>query len=541
MVKESITEAFKPESSIGLVTCRFRRHDRITIKTMSKKQSKSKTESSLFIGGGFMDSQLIYILPFSIGYAKRRGIKTLILEKELPHLVAENKTIKGILAEFTIIYIRKKGSRLNTLIGKITNRLGATRVSGLLNAIKINRSQLLAEKNWGKSQILHAAWDTAFKENLDGAIDIPLISRLTATNAVQSNVNLARILVKRYSVSAAIMGHMVYTARALTYELKNLGISVIAQAAYVLYLVPDNKDTRWSFISASLYAFILSKQQNIMTIANEYWDARTRGESSYHDSNQAIIQRKNIKNGTPPNIVFLHVFRDSPFNYIDQSRIFADFSDWVLYTLKAIADSNEEWLIRCHPSATSWGECQQTWLDSFCKRLFGGKWPTNIAVDSDYSNISVLQNGKRVLTYQGTVHLEAASLGIKPIVITDVTLNMFDPEFAHKPKSREDYSRLIKMPAIAQDFQLSQEAINTARILLYIREKVLSFREDTGAYTVRRLDGNAAFIEELRSVEKMSCYFSEKMVRLGESMANGLEHSISLKYAEDWYAYNNAT
>ena len=58
-------------------------------------------------------------------------------------------------------------------------------------------------------------------------------------------------------------------------------------------------------------------------------------------------------------MIFLHVFKDSPYSCIDKKRIFGDYFDWFVSTLRIIGSPNEEWQIRIHPSSKKWGEDQK--------------------------------------------------------------------------------------------------------------------------------------------------------------------------------------
>ena len=42
--------------------------------------------SKIYIGGGFMQSQIYWVLPIAVGYAKTKGIKEIILKIKLKFL-----------------------------------------------------------------------------------------------------------------------------------------------------------------------------------------------------------------------------------------------------------------------------------------------------------------------------------------------------------------------------------------------------------------------------------------------------------------------
>ena len=94
-----------------------------------------------------------------------------------------------------------------------------------------------------------------------------------------------------------------------------------------VYKQPENFDESWS---------ILKDKKNMNKILSEisdeeaekYWNRRLSGKGKVYESN--IINKFNNKNlETDINVIMLHVFRDSSFNFIDNERIFCDYIDWI--------------------------------------------------------------------------------------------------------------------------------------------------------------------------------------------------------------------
>ena len=67
----------------------------------------------------------------------------------------------------------------------------------------------------------------------------------------------------------------------------------------------------------------------------------------------------------------LHVFRDSPFFILDQKRIFSDYIDWIVNTLIILKETNEQWIIRPHPSRQLWGEDSSKFFFKIYNQVFG--------------------------------------------------------------------------------------------------------------------------------------------------------------------------
>ena len=83
--------------------------------------------------------------------------------------------------------------------------------------------------------------------------------------------------------------------------------------------------------------------------------------------------------------------------------------------------------LRKHPSAARWGEDQKNIIKNIFFKLFNGKIPKNIYFEDNIkSNIDQFKQTKRLITFSGNSHLEAACFGIKPIIISKTTLCNFE-------------------------------------------------------------------------------------------------------------------
>ena len=59
-------------------------------------------KKSIYLGGALNDSQYLFTLPIVVGYCNSNNIKKIILEKNLPLKIKNNKIIKGIIKDFEI-------------------------------------------------------------------------------------------------------------------------------------------------------------------------------------------------------------------------------------------------------------------------------------------------------------------------------------------------------------------------------------------------------------------------------------------------------
>ena len=199
----------------------------------------------------------------------------------------------------------------------------------------------------------------------------------------------------------------------------------------------------------------------------------------------------------------MHIFRDSPFCDIDRDRIFLDYVSWVHKTIKIISKSKEKWILRLHPSYKRWGENQPIALKKILKSLFNDKISSNIIIEDNIcSNHDVLRNARRIITFNGTSHLEAACYGIKPIIIANTMLNKIFPKLVFKAKSISEYSSLLLQNSNNKKFRLSKTDIFRAKKMMFIREKALKFETNIGGFHIFRGDPPSKLKKDFEETRK---------------------------------------
>ncbi len=490
----------------------------------------------IYIGGGFSDSQLLYVLPFADGYSKKNGIKHWIFERPLSEAINNQVLMASILKQYHVDSCRAGPVvvRYFHLIIKILISL----IPAFFLAFRVTRNKLLENDRWLLYQFKHAAWDTAQNRVPDGFICISWIRRFIASLRVYVTIHRTIKLMKRFRISCAILGHTVYTDRAQLALLNNDDIDVIAHGAFNFYrFLHKNRDSSFRMPSSDEW-LNLNKLVSNNDVEN-FWKSRRVGISAYSEAQAAAIVNNPTKNEVPANVILLHVFRDSPFNYLDKERIFSDYVEWIIFTLETLRHSSEKWLLKLHPAAKRWGEDQLIWLQAIGDLVFNGDWPQNIEISQDnYTNIDVFENTNRVVTYHGTAHLEAASWGIRPIVISDVTLNSCDENMVIKPLTKSDYQNYLLAPSTTYFFKLSEKQIATARRVLFFGDEVLTFGQDINGAHIYRSDSHSLREDDFRSIEFSITKNFRLFQMLGAEMASGLNRSVSFKYFDD---YKNAS
>lgn len=492
----------------------------------------------MYIGGGFSDSQLLYVLPFADGYSQKAGITNWIFERPLSDAINNQPLMALMLKKYHVRTFRTESGvfRYFDLILKILVSL----IPAFFLTFTVTRNKLLENNQWLRYQFKHAAWDTAQNLVPDGVIYMPWARRFIASLKVYVTIYRTLKLMRQFRISCVILGHTVYADRAQLALLNNNGIDVIAHAAFNFYrFLHKNRDSSYKIPSSDEWCN-LNKLVSDNEVEN-FWNSRRVGVSAYSEAQAAAIVNNPTINKVPENVILLHVFRDSPFNYIDKERIFSDYVEWVIFTLETLRHSSEKWLLKLHPAAKRWGEDQLIWLQAIGDLVFNGDWPQNIEISQDnYSNIDVFENANRVVTYHGTAHLEAACWGIRPIVISDVTLNSYDENMVIKPLTKSDYQNYLLAPSATDFFKLSEKQIATARRILFFRDKVLTFGQDINGSHIYRSDSQSLRENDFRNIEFSIMKNFRLFQMLGSEMASGLTRSVSFKYFDDYKNTSNS-
>ncbi len=279
-------------------------------------------EKNIFIGGKFLDSQLLFTLPMVDGYCEKKKIKTIIYEKDLPFKIINNKNLSKLLKKISNCIFAKAHA---VLVQKSFVKSSRTFYSKFIIGNKIFQKKLLTKKNWFDLQIFHSLWDTSL---------VSIINKRTKVNFFDIFISSLRITFKLYeqrilkknNIIAAFLGHSVYESRSILACLRQYCLHVYCHSNYSFYLQEKFKDLHWSFIKKQIF-FKLIKNISSKKI-NKYFKLRERGKGNYEDSRYAaLISSKFDKNFTyPENVIMLHIFHDSAFSLIDKNRIFIDYT-----------------------------------------------------------------------------------------------------------------------------------------------------------------------------------------------------------------------
>ncbi len=484
-------------------------------------------KDSVYIGGGYSQSQLIWLIPLVHGYCHEKSIKNIIFEKKLSSTIFENRQINIILAKYNTQILKNKLIYRNFVF--LFLFLFKNIINIIFYSLTVNRKQLLRkELSWFKIQILHGIWDTSFLYLKDGDLFPDFISRIKAAFRVYFNIFCA-LLLKKYNTDAAFITHCVYGHRGLVASLREDNIKIInCDTNCTVFVQPRKKDLNWNIPNKEIIKSFFNK--NHYQLAKNYWNKRIFGLGNYEDA-QIAIQGKILRKKIYPNVIMMHIFRDSPFNLIDRSRIFSDYIDWIYNTLIILKDSDEQWLIRGHPNFKRWGENSKITFDRIYNEVFRENKNKNINFSLEkISNIDLMSSAKRLVTFSGTSHLEFACMGRKPIVVSTCTLDSFDKDSVLKPTNLNEYKKFLLDSPYSDYFKLDDNKKNNAKLLLYLRENILNFRKELRCSSVYRNDKKKYINKNYKNISK---HLSENITYLdllGKKLANNFLNVVCKKF-----------
>lgn len=484
--------------------------------------------NTVYVGGGFSQDQLLWVIPIVCEKYKNTRIKKIIFE-ELPNKkVLKNIKIKNYLNKYEIINQRD----LEIIKNKYSKYLFVLIMNffKILNFILfVNKDKILDQNNWFKNQFNHAYWDMCLKDIVDGELKPNLKSKFFSILRCYYYLQLSKILVKN-GVVEVFLGHSVYHSRVMLAYFRLLGnIKIFTQAAFSIQRQEINKDIAWHYISKKKLLLIKKNISRFMIL--NYFNKRKKGKGNYNDANFASLNSKNNIKYKNFNTIFIHVFRDSPFNIIDNKRIFLDYFEWFEKTLSIIKESNEIWLVRLHPSHKRWGENQPKTVKSFFNNLDIDRFKNIVLCDQKISNNYLIRNSNKILTFSGSVQIESACFGKKAITIMPNYRNL-NIKNTITPRNFQDYKKilLLNKNKFEKYSSLSKKQILLSKYILFIRENIHYLKKDLNGFEILRKDNdkikNKNFNLIFRKINR-NILFLKKNANL---LKKNSSHTISSKY-----------
>ena len=376
---------------------------------------------------------------------------------------------------------------------------------------------------------MHAFWDISYVNSKDIDLIPSYLNRIKSILKIFLVIDFCNNIYK--NIDTAFLSHKVYTARVLLANFYKKKINIFTHSGNSIYKI-DKKDNTSNFIEKSNLEklTLYLKIKNI----NKYWKNVLTGCSKNLDT-CLISKVKNklysLNQDKSLNVIFLHVFRDSSYDNIDPNRIFFGYHEWFEETLKILKESKEDWIVRTHPIMHKWGEDSNLIVEKFIKKVFNNVIPNNIKIENGFiSNFELLNYAKRIVTYSGSVHIEAACFGIKPICISETTLERVSKDFILKPKSLNQYKQLLLKSINDNLFKLSKNKIEKAKTILFIKDNIISFSDVLKSKNIYRGSSPQEKIEELKKNKKQVKKNLQYFQQLGKLHAEGLMQSVTKSY-----------
>ena len=380
---------------------------------------KKNIKDSLFISSGFEESTLIYLFKFIKSFLHDKNINNIYFEDKFTFKIYLKYSKKLNLLEKNL-FLKEQfmPSWYSYLIPKIIF-ISLINLKNIIFLIKNSNKKNFRHKkySWKNLQILHSFWDkNNFSINEDN-LNLSFFDYFKNLFSIINAITISNVILKKKNIKYLFLSHPVYQYRTFLSLLRN-NKKIYILGVFNLYKLHNRKnDNDWNFIDKKIFNFLVKNKKFVLN-ANTYWTKRDIGKSNYvgariasKEKNKKLIDKKKINK----NYIFLHIFRDSPFRVIDDKRIFVDFFDWFKKTMEIVNLSDENWVIRLHPSYKLWGENQikivNKLLENYSKR--------NIIIDDRFtSNINIFKFASKIVTFSGTSATEAIGYGIKPIIIS---------------------------------------------------------------------------------------------------------------------------
>ena len=436
---------------------------------MSEKNSNYK-QKSILVGGAFSNTQYLWVLILMFKYCNINNIKNIIFENEISEDIINSKYLKKEFKKFNII-LKKKNYFL--LILEFIIYYSFNFILDIKN-----------DKNF-KKQFNYSFSDTCRLKNNKNFYNISYVTKIKSILILFSQYTFINKLLKNYYIKDVFYGHSVYQYRLTLSLFKSKKVNFFVQANNSLYKTNIHNEVRWDFLDTYKYK-ILSKIISKKKVLN-YWNQRNRGFSQYEDFNVSSKITNEAYFDKKLNIIMLHIFQDSPFNYIDSKKIFFDYFHWLHHTISILNKSKEDWFLKFHPNAHRWGEDSRKIFFDFIKKdkISLGK---NIKFLENTSNLSIFNNLSKLITFSGTSGLEAISYGVKPICISRIThhSSVLNKQY-FLPRSLKVYKDLIlKKP---DHFKVSNEKDRyEAKKIIYLRENALTLNPNFTSRNIYRGD-----------------------------------------------------
>jgi len=201
----------------------------------------------------------------------------------------------------------------------------------------------------------------------------------------------------------------------------------------------------------------LDRKDEKLALANEALATRLSGgvdgATAYMKRSAYMESGESVPNVHGAIVVFLHDFYDSPHIY--REMVFADFWEWVCFTIETLKKTNIPFFLKPHPN--------QIGLSDQALGELKRRYPELSMIPAGVTNKQLVDAGMScAVTVYGTVAHEMSYMGIPTISCAHHPHISFD--FCRTALTKEEYAGMLKDPNTSK---LDKEAMRRQSLIFY--------------------------------------------------------------------------
>jgi len=289
---------------------------------------------------------------------------------------------------------------------------------------------------------------------------------------------------KMYNVSYIIASDKIYTTFGLLVRVgyfRGAKVLLSRGTSIRIYDPASNDEMEENQYWPSTEKIKLIIKNKLYEFSDSYLDKRFSGNINQHDvlnafkdktvyTKEELIYKFSLNSTYPIVFIMPHAFSDAPHG--NKRMIFTGYYEWFLETIQVVNEiKNVNWFVKPHPSSHLYGE------EGEVKQIIKNMNYKNIhLVPEDINTYSVIELSTTVVTVNGSIGLEMACIGKKPIIASDSMYSGYG--IAHEPKSKKEFFNLLQNIK-RTNFNLSEEKIMNAKSILYWVKKGIYFDSKT--------------------------------------------------------------
>ena len=326
-------------------------------------------------------------------------------------------------------------------------------------------------------------YDTYIRDTGCGTIEKP---DLMLFRKILEAIFLCKIyekIIVKYKITHVVTGHIVYNRfgifvrmaakhGAIIYSKKGTNNCIVKK-----YTSMDQLKLSELTIAPELFDEIHMKHRKIARlVADKYLNDRTSGNINDIDAKNAygtlrtaskgsVLKELGLDTTKPLVFILSHVFSDAP--HCNDYYLFLDHYDWAYQTLSHIKNIDSvNWILRDHPANSHHFFQSKNSMASIAKEIYGEHFPPNVTImpDKQFSTKTVIDMADGIVTGYGTIAIEAASFGIRPLLAGSSPFSGLG--FTIDPKNRDEYFSYLQN-LFLRDFDCPID-VDKARTAIFI-------------------------------------------------------------------------